>query len=433
MRNFNYFKNQLIDQGQLQISVSQEDRAVPVDNVKIEVIRKFDATMVEELYTNSSGQTETVNLGAPPLEFSLTPETGKPYSEYDLTISAEGFETVDVQGVQILPQSKALQSVSLKPLENADSAVQTIPIEEHTLWGIFPPKIPEDEVKPLPDAGGFIVLPAPVVPEFVVVHLGVPADATANNVWVPFKDYVKNVASSEIYSTWPRETIKSNILAILSFVLNRVYTEWYRGKGYNFTITNSTAYDQAFVNGRNVFEEISNVVDEIFTTYITRPEIRQPLFTQFCDGVRAQCPRGMTQWGSKDLGDQGYDSLSILRSFYGYDIFLQQAEKVEGVPMSFPGTALTIGSTGQDVRTIQEQLNAISNNYPAISKLRVDGVYGQGTADAVKTFQQIFNMPQTGVVDFATWYRISNIYVAVTRIAEPVFRNYHNIYEPYRY
>lgn len=433
MRNFNYFKNQLIDQGQLQVSVAIEEQAMPISNVKIEVLRKYDSTMVEELYTDSSGQTETVNLGAPPLEFSLNPETGKPYSEYDLTISAEGFETVEIQGVQILPQSKALQPVRLKPLEQTNAATQTIPIEEHTLWGIFPPKIPEAEVKPLPDAGGFIVLPAPVVPEFVVVHLGVPADTTVGDVWIPFKDYVKNVASSEIYSTWPRESIKSNVLAILSFVLNRVYTEWYRGKGYNFTITNSTAYDQAFVNGRNVFEEISNVVDEIFTTYITRPEIRQPLFTQFCDGVRTQCPKGMTQWGSKDLGDQGYDSLSILRSFYGYDIFLQQAEKVEGVPMSYPGTPLTIGSTGPAVRTIQEQLNAISNNYPAISKVKVDGVYGQSTADAVKTFQQIFNMPVTGVVDFATWYRISGIYVAVTRIAEPAFRNFHNIYEPYRY
>ncbi|MHC1724039.1 MAG: peptidoglycan-binding protein [Aminipila sp.] len=433
MRNFNYFKNQLIDQGQLQINVAKEDQEVPLSNVKIEVLRKYDSTLVEELYTDSSGQTETVNLGAPPLEFSLTPETGKPYSEYDLTVSAEGFETVDIQGVQILPQSKALQSVRLKPLEQTETATQTIPIEEHTLWGIYPPKIPEAEVKPLPDAGGFIVLPAPVIPEFVVVHLGVPEDTSAGNVWVGFKDYVKNVASSEIYSTWPRETIEANVLAILSFVLNRVYTEWYRGKGYNFTITNSTAYDQAFVNGRNVFQEISTIVDEVFTTYITKPEIRQPLFTQFCDGVRTQCERGLTQWGSKDLGDQGYDSLSILRSFYGYDIYLQQAERVEGVPMSFPGTALTIGSTGPAVRTVQEQLNAISNNYPAINKLKVDGVYGQSTADAVKTFQQIFNMPVTGVVDFATWYRISGIYVAVTKIAEPVFRNYHNIYEPYRY
>ncbi|QHI71849.1 peptidoglycan-binding protein [Aminipila terrae] len=433
MKNFNYFKNQLIDQGQLQINVSEQDNAKPVGDAKIQVVRKYDSTVVDELYTDSSGQTETMDLGAPPLEYSLTPESGKPYSEYDLSISAEGFDPITIEGVQILPQAKALQPVQMKPTVQNIANAQNISIDQHTLWGIFPPKIPEDEVKPLPDAGGFIVLPQPVVPEFVVVHLGVPEDTSAQNVWIPFKDYIKNVASSEIYSTWPEETIRANVLAILSFVLNRVYTEWYRGKGFSFTITNSTAYDQAFFYGRNFFQEISTVVDEIFTTYITRPEIKQPLFTQFCDGVRTVCEKGMKQWGSKDLGDQGYDHLSILRNYYGYDIFLQQADKVEGVPISFPGEPLVIGSTGPAVRTIQTQLNAISNSYPAIKKVKVDGVYGQDTADAVKTFQQIFNLPATGVVDFATWYQISNIYVAVTKIAELDIKNYHNIYEPYRY
>lgn len=432
MKRYNYFKSQLIDQGQLQVSIFEQERAIPISNAKVEVLRKVDSTVVEELFTDSSGQTESIELGAPPLEFSLTPESGKPYSEYDLNISAEGFEPVNIEGVQILPESRALQPVDLRPAEGTEAA-ETIPIQEHTLWGEYPPKIPEEEVKPLPDAGGFIVLPEPVIPEYVVVHLGVPADTSAENVWIPFKDYIKNVASSEIYSTWPRETIRANVLAILSFVLNRVYTEWYRGKGYNFTITNSTAYDQAFFKGRNIFEEISNVVDEVFTTYITRPNIRQPLFTQYCDGARTVCTRGMTQWGSKDLGDQGYDALSILRSFYGYDIYLQQANRVEGVPMSYPGSPLVLGTTGEDVRTIQTQLNAISNNYPAINKLRVDGVYGESTADAVRTFQQIFNLPVNGVVDFSTWYQISNIFVAVTKIAEPAFRNLRYVDVPYRY
>jgi len=433
MKNFSYFKNQLVDQGLLQISLSEANRAIPISNARVQILRRYDSAVVEELYTDSSGQTETISLGAPPLEYSLTPESGKPYSEYDISVSAEGFQTVNVDGVQILPDSRALQLINLREEDRIDEASRTIYIQEHTLWGNFPPKIPEPEVKPLPDAGGLIVLPEPVIPEFIVVHLGVPSDASAENVWIPFKDYIKNVASSEIYSTWPIETIRANVLAILSFVLNRVYTEWYRGQGFDFTITNSTAYDQAFVYGRNVFQEISNVVEEIFNTYITRPDIRQPLFTQFCDGVRTVCERGMSQWGSKDLGDQGYDSLNILKYYYGYDIYLEQAERVEGVPLSFPGTPLVIGSTGEAVRTIQSQLNAISNNYPAISKVREDGVYGEQTAEAVRTFQQIFNMPITGVVDFATWYRISAIYVAVTRIAEPAFRNFHNIYEPYRY
>lgn len=433
MRKLKYLKNQIVDQGGLQVNITEKNKANPISDAKIKVIRKYDSTVIEELVTDASGQTETVELGAPPVEYSLDPEGGKPYSEYNLSISADGFESLDIDGVQILPESKALQLAGLVPKKEETYEAQTISISEHTLWGDFPPKIPEAEVKPLPDPGGFIVLPEPVIPEYVIVHLGVPTNTSARNVWVPFKDYVKNVASSEIYSTWPRETISANILAILSFVLNRVYTEWYRGKGYDFTITNSTAFDQAFVYERNIFEEISNAVDAIFTTYITKPEIKQPLFTQYCDGVKTQCKRGMQQWGSKDLGDQGYDALNILKTYYGYDIYLEQAAKVEGVPISYPGSPLVIGSTGEAVRTIQQQLNAISNNYPAIPKLKTDGVYGEDTAEAVKTFQRIFNMPVTGVVDFATWYQISNIYVAVTQLAEPVFRTMHNKYEPYRY
>lgn len=434
MRNKKYIKEQLVDSGRLQVRVSEDEAAVPISDARIQVRRKIDSTIVDELVTDSSGQTQPIDLAAPPLEFSLDSTGGeKPYSEYDLVVNAEGFEQVDVEGVQILPSSKALQAINLKPIKTLEPEAQNIYIYEHTLWGDFPPKIPEDEVKPLPDAGGFIVLSEPVIPEFVIVHLGVPTNSSAQNVWIPFTDYVKNVASSEIYSTWPRNTIEANVLAILSFVLNRVYTEWYRGKGYDFTITNSTAYDQAFVYGRNIFEEISTVVDEIFTKYITRPGIMQPLFTQYCDGVRVQCKKGLQQWGSKDLGEQGYDYLSILKSYYGYDIYLEEANKVEGVPLSYPGEPLTIGSTGEDVRVIQQQLNAISNNYPAIPKLRADGIYGESTAEAVRTFQSIFNLPVTGVVDFATWYQISNIYVAVTKIAEPVSKSFHNIYEPYRF
>jgi len=370
------------------------------------------------MMTDSSGQTPVAELPAPPVEFSQSPGAQQPYSEYDIHISMEGYKPIKIEGTQILPDSTALQNARLEPVVSETPQLQTISIEQNTLWGNFPPKIPEDEVKPLPDSTGFVVLPQPVIPEFVVVHLGVPTDTTAQNVYIYFQDYIKNVASCEIYSTWPRETLRANILAILSFTLNRVYTEWYRGKGFNFTITNSTAFDHAFNYGRNIFTEISNIVDEIFTTFVTRPGIRQPLFTQYCDGVKTQCPNWMTQWGSKTLGDQGYDSLTILRDFYGQNIYLMQAEKVSGVPLSFPGTTLQMGSQGPSVRTIQEQLNTISNNYPAINKIRVDGVFGDQTRTAVQTFQSIFNLPVSGVVDFSTWYRISNIYVAVTRMAE---------------
>ena len=417
MRNRSFYKNQTNDTGRLQIAVSASDIAQPVDNATVRVTPFNDETIVDEMITDSSGKTPVFELPSPPLEFSQRPGEPKPYSEYDLFVSMEGYNPAVIKGTQILPDTTAIQNVRLEPIVN-EVRPEDVTIEAHTLWGTFPPKIPEDPVKPLPDSTGFVVLPEPVIPEFVIVHLGVPTDVSAQNVWIYFKDYIKNVASCEIYSTWPSETLRANVLAILSFTLNRIYTEWYRGKGFDFTITNSTAFDHAFSYGRNIYTEISAIVDEIFTTFITKPGIRQPLLTQYCDGVQVQCPDWMTQWGSKSLGDQGYDSLSILRSFYGSSIYLMQAEKVSGVPISYPGAPLQMGSQGPEVRTIQEQLNAISNNYPAINKIRVDGYYGNQTRQAVETFQSIFDLPVSGVVDFSTWYQISNIYVAVTQIAE---------------
>ncbi|MDE6900086.1 MAG: peptidoglycan-binding protein, partial [Oscillospiraceae bacterium] len=195
-----------------------------------------------------------------------------------------------------------------------------------------------------------------------------------------------------------------------------VYTEWYRGKGYDFTITSSTAFDQSFSYGRTIFEEIGVVVDDLFTTYVTREGISQPLFTQYCDGRRVQCG-GLSQWGSQALGEQGWDAVSILRKYYGSDIYLKSAEKVEGVPLSYGGQVLSLGSEGEDVRTIQTQLNRISDNYPAIPKIPADGVYGPATQTAVTEFQKIFHLPQTGSVDFAAWYEISNVFVAVAGLA----------------
>lgn len=406
--------NEEFDIGYLNVSVKTAVGARPVPDARVTISRV--GTEIEVLSTDAAGQTVTVELGTPPLEFSQEVLGMKPYTEYNLLVQAEGFQDININGIQMLPEVTAIQNIRLT--EGPAAEERRIYIEQHTLWGTFPPKIEEPEVKPLPPASGFVVLPEPVIPEFMVVHLGQPDDKSAQNVWVPFKDYITNVACCEIYSTWPEETIRANVLAIISFALNRVYTEWYRGKGYDFTITNSTAYDMMFSYGRNIFDNIFNIVNDIFTTYITRPGIRQPLLTQFCDGSRVTCG-GLQQWGSKSLGDQGYDSLSILRNFYGTDIYLDQAESVEGVPMSYPGTPLQVGSTGEAVRTIQQQLNSISNNFPMIQKIRVDGIFGQQTEQAVRTFQQIFFLPVTGVVDFGTWYQISNIYVAVNRLAEP--------------
>lgn len=403
--------------GNLQVDVLQGVQTAPIDNATVRISDSLTGEVIDEILTDISGQTTPIELPAPPVDLSQSKENEiRPYAVYNLTVRAGGFETLHISGVQVLADSLAIQPVRLKYATENGFNVQNILITPHTLWGDFPPKIPESDVKPLPKPSGFVVLPEPVIPEFIVVHLGRPEDSSAQNVWVYFKDYIKNVASSEIYSTWNVEAIKANVLAILSFTLNRVYTEWYRSKGFDFTITNSTAYDQAFVAGRNVFLEISNVVDDLFNTFITKPNIAQPLFTQYCDGVRVQCD-GLSQWGSQRLSNEGYDAISIIRNYYGYDAYLATAEQVEGVPVSFPGEVLRIGSSGSNVETIQRQLNRIADNFPAINKVNTNGIYGPETETAVLSFQRIFNLPHTGEVDFATWYRISNIYTSVAGLA----------------
>lgn len=391
--------------------------AKPLEGAQI--IISDDNQNIMTVFTNESGQTDVIALETPSIDYSLDPNSvSTPYSTYNALITADGYEIEEIKGIQIYANNESIQDVYMKPLSSTNEIRETIIIPPPTIYGEYPDKIPESEEKDLPAESGFVVLDRIVIPEFIVVHDGDPNDNTAANYWVPYKDYIKNVASSEIYSTWPDAAIRANILAINSFTLNRVYTEWYRSRGKNFTITNSTRFDQFFVYGRNIFEDISIIVDEMFTTYIKRPNQRQPLLTQYCDGQRVSCPNWLSQWGSKYLADQGYSAIQILRYYYGNDIYLDNAEKVSGVPSSYPGYPLELGSSGEDVRTIQNQLNSISNNYPAINKLRADGIFGDQTRTAVLTFQQIFNMPQSGIVDFSTWYEISKVFVAVERIAE---------------
>lgn len=410
--------NEMIDQGRLQIQCFDANLGSPASDAQVLVMPRANSRLIAQIRTDSSGQTPEISLPTPPMEYSMAPGQPQPFSTYDIVVTREDVGTVIVEGVQVFPETTAIQNVNLRPREYSDEASQTLFIPYPVLWGDFPPKIPESPVKELPPSSGFIVLSEPVIPEIIVVHDGAPSNPSVRNYYVPFKDYIKNVASSEIYSTWSNNAIQANVLAILSFTLNRVYTEWYRNKGYDFTITNSTAYDQAFSYGRTIFEEISLVVDEIFTTYITKPNIRQPLLAQYCDGQRVTCPNWLSQWGSKSMGEQGYAPIDILRYYYGSEVYLAEARKVEGIPQSFPGVNLQLGSAGEAVRTIQEQLNRISNNYPAMPKIRVDSVFGETTQNAVKKFQEIFKLPATGIVDFATWYSISNIYVAVTQMAE---------------
>lgn len=406
------------DRGGLQVTVLTEDGAKPVENalVRISYTGVPDSTL-EEIRTDSSGQTPVLDLKTPPLEYSLEPSEEQPYAEYTVQIEAEGFEPEEVAGTEVLPDVLAQQPVRLRL--RAEGEFERIVIGPHTLFEKYPPKIPEAEIKPV-DETGEIVLSRVVIPEYVVVHDGPVGDAQASNYYVRYRDYIKNVASSEIYATWPDDTIRANVLAIMSFTLNRVYTEWYRNKGYDFTITSSTAYDHKWIYGRNIFDTISRIVDELFENYLSRPDVRQPILTQYCDGRMVQClDRGwMTQWGSKTLGDRGYSAIEILRNFYGNDMYINVAEAVSGIPASWPGYDLDIGATGQKVRQLQEQLNTIAGSYPALPRIGADGIYGERTRDAVEKFQSIFGLPVTGIVDYPTWYKIQEIYVAVSRIAE---------------
>lgn len=407
-----------IDKGYLQINTVSESNQIPVRNAKIEIASTGNPNQtIEQLETDSDGKTTNIELDAPPLEFSLTPSDNQPYSEYNLKISAEGYDDTIITGVQILSGELGLQNIRMTPSVTSEQAYNPTIIGGHTLWEFYPPKIAEAEIKPM-DERGEIVLSKVVVPEYIVVHDGSPTDTTASDYYVPYKDYIKNVASCEIYATWPESTITANVLAIISFTLNRVYTEWYRGKGYDFTITSSTAFDHKWMYQKTVYENISRVVDTIFANYLSRPNVTQPILTQYCDGKRVTCPNWMSQWGSKYLGDQGYTAIEIIRNFYGDDMYINEAEIISGIPASWPGYDLSVGSTGDKVRMLQEQLNRIARNYPSIPTISVDGSFGEGTKAAVQQFQSIFNLPSTGIVDYPTWYKISQIYVGVSKIAE---------------
>lgn len=406
--------------GSLQVSVVSTLGLIPVVGATVEISYTGDPdSPIVTLTTDDSGQTPTIELPTPPLELSLDSSAEEqPYSEFNIKVTAEGYEPVLVSGSEMFADQFSLQPIRMNPIDTTEEEKKIVIIPAHTLFGEYPPKIPEDEIKPMPETGE-IVLSRVVIPEYVIVHDGVPEDPTAPNYWVRYKDYIKNVASCEIYSTWPESAIYANLLVIQSFTMNRVYTEWYRGQGYDFTITSSTAYDQKWVYGRNIFENIDYLVDTIFTNFLSRPGVRQPIFTSYCDGNRVTCD-GLSQWGSKYLADEGYSPIEIIHYYYGNDMYINSADIVSGVPSSWPGYDLSVGSSGEKVRQLQNQLNRIARNYPAIPTVTPDGIYGPATAEAVRTFQRIFNLPQTGVTDYPTWFEVSDIYVGVTRIAEPM-------------
>ncbi|MEG2788943.1 MAG: peptidoglycan-binding protein [Romboutsia sp.] len=405
-----------MSKGFLTINVVDYEDFYAIENANVAIYyihRETDELelLCDNLKTDQSGQVRKIGLYAPNLMYSQMPENKRPYSRYVVEVTKEGYDKMVISGIQVFPCIEAIQTFELKNSKKKYELPSEYSIEEHKLYAGYEPKILENETSTI------FVLSKVVVPEFIIVHDGLPTNKNATDYWVYFSDYIKNVASSEIYATWPTSTIYANVVAIISFTLNRVYTEWYKNQGYRFTITSTTQFDHKFIYNRNTFDTIDRVVDDIFNTYLTREDKIQPLLTQYCDGKQTQCPGVMTQWGSKYLGDQGYSYDRILKYYYGNNIQFKKASIISGIATSYPGYDLTIGSRGDAVKTVQNELNVISKAYPAIPKIAEDGIYGSKTKDSVEVFQKIFDIPRTGTVNFATWYEISRVYVAVSKIS----------------
>ena len=392
--------------------------SLPVPNVEVNVFRSDIVRSADNasFTTGPEALSDLIPVKCPSRAYSLDPDntTVLPYSVYELVANVSGFGRLRITGVQVFAGEVSMVDLSMLPLEGEESALgdDTFNVPEHSLFaGDGGSGRPPIETAPLPR-----VLPEVIIPSKITVHLGKPSSTSARNVTVSFRDYIKNVASSEVYPTWPEQALRANIHAQISLALNRVYTEWYPSKGYNFNITNSTSYDQAYVPGRDIFEIMSRLTDDIFNTYVRKPGTVEPYFTEYCDGKQVTC-KGMKQWGTVDQANTGKNALQILRVYYP-NVDVIRTNNIQAIPESYPGTPLREGSTGASVRTIQRQLNRIAKDYPFFGTVTVDGVFGASTTAIVKKFQKQFSLTQDGIVGRSTWYKISYIYVAVKKLAE---------------
>jgi len=399
--------------GFLKISATTGNGVGPVANASYIIKDKSGAVLFSGL-TDENGDSTVYSLPAPDTEFSQMPQSRvTPYALYDVSIRQKDFQSIDKFDVQVYDKITTVVALNMEPYitgqDDADQSFVTPPPS------VAMPTTTRGQVgtNQLPDGR---VLTSVIVPDYITVHLGAP-NSRVNNVRIPFIDYIKNVVSSEIYPTWPTNAILANIAAIVTFALNRIYTEWYRSRGYNFDITASTAFDMAYVPNREIYSNISELVDSVFTVYAQREGFRNPYFTEFCNGTTATC-NGLSQWGTVSLANNGLSVLEILRYYYPKDLILSNAP-TGVVQNSYPGSPLRLGSSGVDVRRIQTYLNRIRQNFPLIPAISpVDGSFGAQTQDAVRVFQRTFNLTSDGIVGVGTWNKISQIYTAVTGLAE---------------
>ena len=397
--------------GILRIQAFGARQSSPIEGVLVTVSGNG---FTSQRITDAEGNAADLSIEAPSCALSLQEDnTVRPYAVVDLTAVKAGYRTVRIQGVQIFAGQVTLAQPEMIPDTEEGRDIPNVPvvIPEHSLFTGDGGSGPDPMENCVPR-----VLDRVIIPKNITVHLGKPA-ASARNVTVSFRDYIANVASSEVYPTWPEQALRANIHCQISLALNRIYTEWYPSKGYSFNITNSTSYDQYYVHGRTVFDVMVRLTDDIFNTYIRKTGTVNPYYAEYCDGKSVTCP-GLKQWGTLTLANQGRSALSILKYYYGSNIEIIRTNNIQSIPQSYPGSPLRQGSTGAAVFTLQRQLNRITKDYPFLGLLTVDGIFGRKMTETVKKFQKQFNLTADGVVGRSTWYKISYIYVSVKDLAE---------------
>lgn len=392
--------------GNLRVYTTVAGQSAPLAGVVVTIWDESGAQRARVL-TDDSGASPDISLSAPDRALSLDESntTVRPYAVYRLTASLEGWRTQTIDGVQIFDGQTAVARLEFLPNDVALASVRQadVSIPEHPLFIGGGSSAPAPQGEPL-DAR---VLNEVVIPRTITVHLGAPT-SSARNVTVSFQDYIANVASSEVYPTWPEEALRANILAQISLALNRIYTEWYPSRGYSFNITGSPGYDQAYVDGRTVFDVMERLTAELFSTFVRRSGFAEPYFTEYCDGKTVTCA-GMKQWGTVDRANEGKNALQILRYYYGSSIELATSSNLTAIPESYPGTPLRLGSTGTAVSVLQKQLSRIAKDYPGFGKPDITGTFDTATENSVRAFQKYFSLTADGVVGRSTWYKISYV------------------------